>query len=62
MIMNGPKSVYKKEIVEEFLSRCNPYEDNEPLKFDLRAYAAYIKENGLEAANITESILAMFKI
>lgn len=35
---------------------------SEPLNFDLRAYAAYVKENNLTASDITEEILNKFII
>ena len=51
--MNGQKTKSKRQIVEEYIKRVNPYEKQRPLEFDLRKYAAYVKEKGL--AGITLS-------
>jgi len=58
--MNGQTNVYKKTIAQDFIKSNNPYKINEPLQFDLRAYAAYVKENKLEANQITETVLKKF--
>jgi hypothetical protein len=41
--------IHKKgmTIVDEYLSRFDPYKKLEPLKFDLRGYAKYLKENNI---------------
>lgn len=59
--MCGQTNAYKKELVEDFLNKCNPYENNESLRFDLRAYAAYIKENNIDVTHITDGVFSMFK-
>ena len=50
----------KNKIIEDYIKRCNPYERNPLVGFDLRAYAAYVKENNLKASDITEEILNKF--
>ena len=63
-IMNGPTVLSKKskrEIVKEFIERVNPYEPAVPnYKMDLRAYADYVKKNGLTGKDITQEIMNMF--
>lgn len=62
MIMNGQKTKSKRQIVEEYIKRVNPYEKQRPLEFDLRKYAAYVKEKGLKVSDITPEIMNMFVI
>ena len=52
----------KQNIVEDFVSRAEPFEKINPLKFDLRNYAKYVKENKLTAEKITPEILQKFAI
>lgn len=59
--MNGQTKVYKNSLMDELIKKNNPYKKNEPLQFDLRAYAAYVKENNLDAFQITEAVLKKFK-
>lgn len=47
-------------LVKEFLRYHNIYKTKEPLRFDLRGYAAYAKERGLAAERVTPEILEMF--
>ncbi len=60
--MNGRKKSYKEKqrIVEEFIEKGRIYETQPTLKFDLRGYAKYLKENNLSGKNIDESITSMF--
>ena len=60
--MNGQMKSYseKKLIANEFIQRNNPYKKGPSLKFDLRGYASYVRENGLKANEITPKILNMF--
>ncbi len=62
MIMNGQKTKSKRQIVEECIKRVNPYEKQRPLEFDLRKYAAYVKEKDLKVSDITPEIMNMFVI
>ena len=60
--MNGQMKFYseKKLIANEFIRQNNPYEKGSSLNFDLRGYAAYVKENGLKVNEITPKIMNMF--
>lgn len=48
------------EVAAESLWHRNIYKQQEPLRFDLRKYTAYIKENELKAEDITPEIMGMF--
>ena len=61
VITNRQKEILKV-IVEEYIKRVNPYEKQRPLEFDLRKYAAYVKEKGLKVSDITPEIMNMFVI
>ena len=50
----------KNDMVQEYIKKANPYKPLEPLKFDLRAYAAYLKENSLSGKDVPESVLQQF--
>ena len=58
--MNAQTKKFKNLIVDEYLRRVNPYEKPQPIAFDLRGYAAYIKANGLEGTDITPDIMNRF--
>lgn len=58
--MNGQMKKSKRQIVEEYIKRVNPYEKQPPIAFDLRGYAAYVAEKGLKASDITPEIMQMF--
>lgn len=58
--MNGLMKKSKKQVVEEFVQRVNPYEKPAPIAFDLRAYAAYVADNALTASDITPEIMGRF--
>ena len=58
--MNGQMRKSKRQIVEEYVKRVNPYEKQPPIAFDLRGYAKYVAEKGLEARDITPEIIQMF--
>ena len=47
-------------MVEEYLRRVTPYEKPQPIAFDLRGYAAYIKASGLKGTDITPEIMNRF--
>lgn len=51
-----------QEIVDDFIDRVDPYLDLEPLKFDLRGYAAYLAEHNLDGRNVPEDVVERFKI
>ena len=58
--MTGQTKKSKNQIVEEYLSRVNPYEKPQPIAFDLRGYASFIKANGLKGTDITPEIMNRF--
>lgn len=60
--MNGRTNQFKRNIMDNFIAKNKPYEKKEPLKFDLRGYAAYIEENHLQASDITPEIMKMFEL
>ena len=47
-------------MVEEYLRRVNSYEKPQPVAFDLRGYAAYIKASGLKGTEIKPGIMDRF--
>lgn len=51
-----------QEIVDDFIDRVDPYMDLEPLRFDLRGYAAYLKEHNLDGRDVPEEVIERFKI
>ena len=50
----------KNQIVEEYIRRVNSYEKPQPIAFDLRGYAVYIKAKGLKGTDITPEIMDRF--
>lgn len=44
----------KQKIVEEYIQKVNPYKDLEPLNFDLRGYAEYVKEHNVSSEEAKE--------
>ena len=58
--MTGQTKKSKNQIVEEYLRRVNPYEKPQPVVFDLRGYAAYIRAKGLKGKDITPEIMNRF--
>ncbi len=58
--MTGQTKKSKSRIVEEYLKKVNPYEPHQPIPFDLRGYASYIKANGLKGTDITTEIMEKF--
>lgn len=50
----------KQNIIEDFISRVNPYEKITPLNFDLRGYSEYIKANNISADTVTPDIMKKF--
>ncbi len=48
-------------LVKEFADRVNPYTPSKcAYRMDYRAYAKYVKENGLTGKDITPEIMEMF--
>ena len=58
--MTGQTKKSKSQIVEEYIKKANPYEKPQPIAFDLRGYAAYIKANSLKGTDITPEIMNKF--
>ena len=58
--MNAQPKKSRKQEAEEYLRRVNPYEKPQPVAFDLRGYAAYIKAGGLKGTDITPEIMNRF--
>ena len=50
----------KQKVVDEYMQDYNLYEKHEPLQFDLRGYAQYVKERDLKPEAITLEIRALF--
>lgn len=61
--MNGQMKSYneKMAIIENFIAKVNPYEAPQPLNFDLRGYATYLKEQGLSGKHVPKSVMEKFK-
>ena len=60
--MTGQTKKSKSQIVEEYIKKVNPYEKPQPIAFNLRGYAAYIKANGLKGTDITPEIMNEFEV
>ena len=60
--MNGQKMSYdeRNQRASNFLKRVDPYKKQEPLNFDMKAYAAYVKEHNLSAGEISPEIMEKF--
>lgn len=61
-MIGAMKNCNKQTIVDNYISEYDPYIKGPYLKFDLRAYSAYIKQHQLKAQNITPEILEKFMI
>ena len=61
--MNGRTKSFKEKqnLIDEFIERVNPYEQKEPLRFNLREYSRYIDENNIDRKNVPESVMKMFQ-
>lgn len=62
--MSGQKknsSKGKDIIVREYIKKTNPYKPLEPLKFDLRGYAACLKEYSISGKDVPEEIISKFQ-
>ena len=60
--MNGQQLSYeeKKRIAKNFIVNVDPYGKREPLRFDMRRYAQYVKDNNIPVSEITEETMQMF--
>ena len=61
-IMSEQMKSSKEKMVMDFIQRVNPNEQQFSLSFDLRGYAKYVKENGLQAKEVTTEIMQMFSV
>lgn len=52
----------KQRQMDEYIKKYNPYEVKQSLKFDLKAYASYVKNNHLPQIEITGKLLDKFKL
>lgn len=61
--MNGLTKSFKEKqaLADAFIERIKPYEKPEPLKFDLRGYADFIKKNNLSSSEITPEMAEQFR-
>lgn len=51
----------KQIIVDEFIARTKPYEQPQPLRFDLRGYAKYLKDHGMEGKEVPDAVVQKFQ-
>lgn len=49
-----------QQIIDQYIERIGLYEEQQPIAFDLRGYAAYVKEHKLKASEITMEIMQKF--
>ncbi len=50
-----------QDIVNKYIAENNPYIAHEPLRFNLRAYDAYMREHGItDPDQIPEEVMAQF--
>ena len=62
--MNGQKNTYKEKdrTIRKYISLVNPYKTHKPLKYDLRKYAAYVRDHNLRVEDISEDVMSMFRL
>ncbi|MBR0409321.1 MAG: hypothetical protein IJI53_14945 [Clostridia bacterium] len=60
--MYGQTKSYKEhqKAVDAYLKAHDPYQKPQPLKFDLRKYAAYVEQHKVDPASIPEEVLQSF--
>ena len=56
------KKSERDNLVKDFIKRCDPYKKRKVPKYDMRGYADYLKNNGIQGKDVTPEILAMFAI
>ena len=50
-----------QDIVNKYIAKNNPYVAREPLRFNLRAYDAYLREHGItDPDQIPEEVMSQF--
>ena len=62
MTMSGQMKSFKekRESVDAYIRESNLYEKKLPLKFDMRAYELYVRENNLGVDEISPEIMKKF--
>ncbi|MBQ9015506.1 MAG: hypothetical protein IJ109_05235 [Firmicutes bacterium] len=60
--MNEQMKLSKKEQMAQYIASARPYVKKEPLAFDLRGYAIYVKEKNLDAKDISSETMAQFQV
>lgn len=62
MTMSGQMKSFseKRESVEAYIRESNLYEKKPSLKFDMRSYELYVRENNLGVDEITPEIMKRF--
>ena len=56
----GVLNSYERTI-RKYTSLVNPYKTHKPLKYDLRKYAAYVRDHNLRE-DISEDVMSMFRL
>ena len=62
MIGLRKSSEEKRQLVDEYLKKYNPYEKQPTLNFDLRKYARFVEQNNLKRDQITEAVMEQFVV
>ena len=53
---------HHQDVVNRFIAESNPYVTHEPLRFNLRAYDAYIHEHNItDPDQIPEEVISQFR-
>ena len=60
--MNGQMKLSKEQMVWDYIQRVNPSEKQPSLSFDMRGYAKYVKDNGLQSKEVTPEIMQKFSV
>ena len=62
--MYGQTNSYddQNRAVEEYVTRIDPYQKQNPLHFDLRSYARYVEEHDITPDQVTADMWERFKI
>ncbi len=57
------KSFKEKQLIaDEFIKRTKLYDQPQPLRFDLRGYAKYLKDHNLSGKEVPEEIVKKFQV
>ena len=60
--MNEKLSEFEKRqrMADEFIERVQPYAQGMPLEFDLRGYAAFLKDRGISGKDVPPDVAEKF--